>query len=342
MPGATGYDLTLVDATSVNAYSLSVQVLGTSFIPSPDLTNGETYNWYVRAFVGSGDTPEPSHGSTIPYNGVSGTFTVDTTSGDTGSLVPPTLVAPADGDLATAPTFQWSPVPGATGYALYLSTPTNEVFDYSGNGASLYTTTAIPPDVTDVYDVTGTSYVPPNPLVNGADYQWWVRAYDGSGDASSISTKGAFRAPLLQTSPSDGESVPSYAPTFRWMAAPGNASYELLVRDTINNAVILDVQNLATTSYTPGVPFAEGHTYTWSVVATSVVSSGPAPTYPITYSTVSRTPGVVTSFTISAPGGANNTLSASLCDRTDRGTDHDHALVPVECRDRGHGLRPLR
>ena len=119
------------------------------------------------------------------------------------TLPPPTLVSPGTSSApgqalsTTTPTFQWQPVTGANGYALYISQFNGStytlIFDSSAIGGPL----------------GGTSYLlPGGQLQNGSQYRWNMATHNsggyGSPNTSRLYVYVSLPAPTVQT----------FAPTF--------------------------------------------------------------------------------------------------------------------------------
>jgi hypothetical protein len=58
----------------------------------------------------------------------------------------------------------------------------------------------------------------------------------------------------------------STRPTFRWGSVPGAATYELMIRNAVTGATVLNPKGLTTTSWTPPAALANGQ-YRWMVKA---------------------------------------------------------------------------
>ncbi|HZZ78696.1 MAG TPA: Ig-like domain-containing protein, partial [Gemmataceae bacterium] len=80
-----------------------------------------------------------------------------------GFSLTPTPAGPSGSTTSTTPTFQWSSIPGATGYSLTLVDTTN--------GQTILSNLSL----------AGTTYTPTTPLTNGHNYQWQVQAFDNNG-----------------------------------------------------------------------------------------------------------------------------------------------------------------
>jgi hypothetical protein len=241
------YILSVYDDTTKTTAIPWVEVSGTSFTPAVPLKDGDSYSWMIEA---SG------------LNGSLGaSFTVSQTSGGTTSLAAPTLSGPSGALTTGTPTLQWSSVPGAIGYGLFLIDTT-------------LNTLVMAPLV-----VQGTSYTPSSSLGNGRTYIWWVTAFDGSGDVSPPSSSLNFNVSAL----SNGLGVPTpiapvastdaEVPTFEWSAVPGANDYDLTVIDVTQDSAVVANDEVSGTS-TDGVELtaAFGDEFEWYVAA--VATSG--------------------------------------------------------------------
>jgi predicted phage tail protein len=152
---ADHYDLWVNDVTSGQGQVLRNQaIIGTSWQPAQPLKIGDSYRWWVRALS--------STGTAGAWSGAVD-FTVM-------AFPPPTLLAVTG--PAAAPTFSWSAVANADHYDLWVDDLTT--------GQS---------QVVRAAHVVGTAFIA-SPLIQGHSYQWWVRAFDGSGTASLWSAAG--------------------------------------------------------------------------------------------------------------------------------------------------------
>jgi hypothetical protein len=122
VPGATRYNLRILnDAGTTIVYE--VIALGSSFtVPAGKLQPGIPYMWVV---IAGNATNWSQTGSTWNWS-LNRPFTINLTA--TIDIVPPVLLAPADGTTLTTltATLQWSSVQGATWYRVYLGKGTSE------------------------------------------------------------------------------------------------------------------------------------------------------------------------------------------------------------------------
>jgi hypothetical protein len=195
--GAAGYSLSVTDLTTNTAVLTSVSVAGTSVTLTTPLTNGDTFQWWVRAVDAAGAagaSPAP-----LP-------FTVSV-----APLPPPTPTAPAGVVNTTLPTFQWSAVPGVTAY--YLT-----VLDTHA------------PATYVLYHrlVAGTSFTLSTPLLSGDNYLWYVEIFDAPYNQTRQSSTLYFTA---GASPSQSTVTLAAAS----VGAGGTATVTLTARDSSGN-----------------------------------------------------------------------------------------------------------
>jgi hypothetical protein len=242
--GASGYDLSLEDATSNTQVFDALPLATTSYAITTPLNNGDSYQWYVTAFDNYGDIGVPPAALT---------FTVSVT---TATLPTATLTGPIGITKGASPVFQWTKVPNAVGYALYVKDTTTGNIVYSGLA------------------VNGLSYQPSSPLPGNDTFDWYVRAIysDGTlGPAPAGADFGVTTAADLAGPPTPSLPVGTTdaSPTFRWSAVTGATGYELQVLDTTGGSISypLTPTPVNGTSYTPASPLTPGRTYEWEVAA---------------------------------------------------------------------------
>ena len=136
-------------------------------------------------------------------------------------------------------TISWNPVPGATGYRVYISNLT------VGGSA-----------VADEL-VSGTNFTPAADLGFGR-YRIWCRAIAAGNYAAAWSTPEKYYVGPDPVSPSF--STFNAHPTFTWGSMPGISTYQLYV--TQGNTTSMNVSGLTDTSYTPPQPLGAG-SYRW-------------------------------------------------------------------------------
>ena len=273
--GASGYEFSLFDVTANQSLIADLTTSSLAYTPAAPLTNNDTYEWSVSI------AGQPGSATATSF------FIVSVPSQGRGSIAPPILTAPKGVITTNQPVFQWQPVPGATGYGLYIfhdgmSAPSiaGGPIQLSGNG--------------------DTSYVAP-PLLNLAappssltpSFLWYVVAYDNNGNVSEPSTALTFNVALTglgSATPTGtgpvGMDTTTYTPTFQWSPASGNSSYTLDIYDVTNNTTVFDQNVGGATSYTLGydtvalvgggtkqvAQLINGHTYQWYVEAVGSTS----------------------------------------------------------------------
>jgi hypothetical protein len=253
VPGANSYTLYLYDETAGFAVLNGVGAGNQTSYPiefgqdNPPLVNGHDYQWYVYSLYSNGDASEV------------GAVASQTFSVSGPAISSPVQSAPAAGASvnSTTPQFQWSAVAGATGYLFFLTDPT------SGSAAEA-------PGVS----VTGTTYTPTHPLVNGRTYQWQVSALITNDDGTVYGPESApseFVVSVPGTATLDAHddsgTLTTATPTLQWSPVPGAAGYELYLEDTNSSTQVLDGFPLITTSYTISAPLNNGDSYEWYVQA---------------------------------------------------------------------------
>ena len=155
--GADHYDLWVNDNSSGQGQALRNQTItGTSWQPPHPLKIGDTYRWWVRALSSTGAAGAWS--SAVDF---------------TVLAFPPPILVGITGPAAS-PVFNWSAVPHADHYDLWVDDVTT--------GQS---------QVVCAPHVVGNSYMAA-PLTQGHTYQWWVRVFDTSGVASLWSDAAIF------------------------------------------------------------------------------------------------------------------------------------------------------
>ena len=132
--------------------------------------------------------------------------------GMSGDIETPPSIAPTGTVSTTTPTFQWSAVPGATGYQITMVDPQTgeKVAQQQVLGTNSFT---------PAYPVL---YTPGNPLT------WYVQAFGTIGGLSPPSDTLSFTLPPIGTpeniSPAANSSVTTVTPTFQWSAVAGASS----------------------------------------------------------------------------------------------------------------------
>jgi hypothetical protein len=244
--GATNYTLRFEDVTDpLGSFFSGISVTGTTYTPSLPLINGHTYQWSVNAIEVLDSLNVPGTSSSLSR------FTVSVPG-------PPTLQSPAAGasvKVAT-PTFHWSPVPGASGYDLYLDDTATSTHILSG------------------FPVISTSYALVAPLTSGDSYQWYVRAFDNYGNvglappALNFSVSVPPPVPVVPVLIGPIATITGATPTFQWMPVPGAAAYAIFIEDKATGNIIYGGAHVYGLSYTPPNPLPGGDTtYDWYIQA---------------------------------------------------------------------------
>lgn len=232
VPGAVGYQVRLADKTlAVWDVYPNTRVAGTGWSPPADLVPGRSYRVSVRPVFADGDG-----------TWASADFQVAT----------PKLTSPRKVD-SLRPTLSWSPVPGATTYAVYL--------DDSAGNLNLFPNQR----------VTGTSWTAPADLVSGRTYSVWLRALNARG-------QGAWAGPVSVTVNTPTVSAPDTTstrrPTISWTGIDGTAGFTVVIDDLTAGVNAVIRQTMAGTSWSPSRDLTAGHTYRVRVMAANAFGSG--------------------------------------------------------------------
>jgi hypothetical protein len=260
--GATGVSLTPALSWSASSGAASYDVYFGTSSPPPLVTNttgityapgtlgaGTVYFWRVAARNSSGST-------------TSATWSFTT-------LIPPpaapVLISPANGatGVSVAPTLTWNASIGAASYDVYFGI------------------LSAPPLV---INTTGTSFAPAT-LSPGVPYFWRVVARNTGGSTTSATWSFttlvlAPAAPVL-TSPANGASGVSVAPTLTWAASAGATSYDVYFGALSTPPL---VTNTAGTSYAPGT-LSPDTTYYWQIAARNQAGAASSATWSFTTGT---------------------------------------------------------
>lgn len=194
-------------------------IAGTSWTP-PQTLDSAFYRYWVRAFDAAGNA--------TPWS-IPNIFEVR-----------PTLIGPLNGAFIPRPTFEWEPIPFASGYTLFLrSDAGDEVIE----------------------NIPGTSYTPTADLPAG-EVRWWIRASDAIGN------RGWTTAALVGVQPQSTVTTPSgntsdTTPTFNWSPVSGTGRYVLHVINSDTNEIVIREDSLTTTSFTPVVALPEANYRVW-------------------------------------------------------------------------------
>ncbi len=228
VPGAASYDVWIDhQSSSTSQYYRNLNVDGTSLQLS-DFSVGR-YSAWVRARNAAGFFGAWSPLAVVTVN------------------VSPQLLNVTSGSFAAAPTVNWSAVPGASRYEVWINNISNGggVF-YHGNN-----------------NVSGNSYTLPA-LPAAGSYRVWVRARDSQGANFAWSTALDFevnRPPRVLAPLSGGQSS---TPSFSWTGVSGAVRYELWVSvlSPLTTRMI-HLENLTALSYTPTSALNTGNYRTW-------------------------------------------------------------------------------
>ncbi|MEE4193911.1 MAG: BspA family leucine-rich repeat surface protein [Anaerolineae bacterium] len=171
----------------------------------------------------------------------------------------PVLLSPADSSSIwdLTPTFDWTDVPDADGYSLFIA-----------DNMSLTGATQV--------DLTESTYTPAAELGEGTWY-WQVTATSTNPDRDSSDSgiwsftinAGALSQPVL-VAPADGSTTPDRTPTFDWEDVTGATGYTLQLADNPEFSGALEV-SVAVSEFTPGTD-RDLDMYYWRVRATSATA----------------------------------------------------------------------
>jgi hypothetical protein len=156
--------------------------------------------------------------------------------------------------LVARPTLSWNVLPGAVKYEIW------------GNNHSTGQ------QQTFRQFLTGTSWTLPIDLPMGI-HRFWLRGIDVKGGATAWSALQEFLVVPMVTPLTPGASLFDNTPEFSWGSVTGAVAYDLLVRNTANNSIVIDQKNIAATRFTPTTALSAG-SYKWYVFAVSPASIG--------------------------------------------------------------------
>ncbi len=234
--GAVSYDVFIKNnATGANP-QVSINVTGTSWLPTADLGIGKFSVW-VRAVSASGTKSAWS---------AQKDFTVNT---------PATTAVMIRNQSTSRPKVNWNDLTGAVKYDVWLDS-----------------TTAGQVSTVILHDIRGKSWQSGTDLALGS-YRVWVRGLDASGLAAAwspvvnfnVSTSPVMTAPLSSTF--------ERRPQFTWNAVPSATKYDIYIRNMDTETVAFSQANIAATNWTPPSDLPDGH-YRWQVVAASANARG--------------------------------------------------------------------
>jgi hypothetical protein len=293
--GASGYYLYLGDTTTGTQIYDALPVISTSYQVTAPLKNGDSYLWYVTAYDNYGN---------ISIAPAALAFTVN---------VPPAAVlvpnpVPIGHPVGETPTLQWTTVPMATSYDLFITDSTTEqrvqpfpiaVSLGSGSMSGGYFTYTLAPE----YALPAVS----------DHYTFYVQAVSNGlpGPPGPTTTFTVSTAPDLSNppTPEGPEGLTDMTqPAFQWSMVTNAANYEIEIDDTTNGTIstVLEPSPVSGTSYMPSLALILGHTYQWQVEA--VNSAGqPSVWSKATFQVLPASPA-----TPNAPSGTTNSATPTL------------------------------
>lgn len=218
--GADSYDLWMSPAGDTSNPVFNTNVFGTSFRPPADLGIGR-FDMWIRARSASN---EVSAWSTVAQ------FDVST----------PAIVSSVEGLESRSRSFNWTSVPGAIRYEIWINNQT-----------------AGRPKVLHNVNVTDTNFDAID--LDFGIHAFWVRPINSRGRVGQWSAANSFFiGPDLL-----GPLTPTFEtrPTFAWSEIPGAESFEIYLQ---TGNTVLRQGNLTTTSFTPSINLEPGR-YRWWV-----------------------------------------------------------------------------
>ena len=220
---------------------------GTSYTDTAVLTNGKTYSYTVRAYVGDLSTAQ-SHKYKSNYWSY-----YDTTGVKSVYLDNPALTGTTTAGKGIK--VSWEKVEGASGYAVYRKTA-------STNWAMIATT-------------TGASYTDKSGMKNGLEYYYTVRAYAGklatakskkydAGYWSGYDSSGV-QGRFITAPHISGEKASATGRTITWEKVKGASGYAIYRKVSGGTWAMIDLTTEA--SYTDEARLTNGKTYYYTVRA---------------------------------------------------------------------------
>ncbi len=278
-------------------------ITDSKFTPLSDLASNTKFYWRVRSLNDAGESSAWS---------ASRTFRT--------ALTPPVLNAPADAAnlLELRPPFDWSDVPGATGYTIQIANnPNFKPVLRTGNPAA-------------------STYLPTTDLTKNATLYWRVQTR-GTNGPSAWSAYRTFHTPLnppaapTLTAPANNALTTDYTPTFTWSMPSTSPPFDHFIVQVDNNndfsSPEVNETSVSASPFTPTSDLASNTKFYWRVRAVNLAGemgnwsasrtfrtalTPPALLTPMDASTVSDT---TPTFTWSAvPGATGYTLQVSKND----------------------------
>jgi ELWxxDGT repeat protein len=228
--GAVSYDLYIRNNSTGANPQVSINVTGTSWVPTSDLGIGRFVVW-VRAVNAAGTKSAWS---------AQRNFIINTS---------PTTAPIIRHQQTNRPEIVWDDITGAVKYDVWLDSVT----------AGQVSTQIL-------HNVMGKSWQSPTDLPLG-QYRAWVRGLDASGLAAAwapIINFNVTTAPALITPMS---STLSSRPQFTWTPVSSATKYELQLRNLNTETLVYNIQNITTTSWTPPANLPAGHYRWWGLAS---------------------------------------------------------------------------
>ena len=278
--GATGYEFCLVAGLSTPCTTWTPVGSATSATVS-GLSGSTLHSWQVRATNGT---------ATAEANvSLRSTFTTGVIVAPPGALVKTGPTTGSTGSSIT-PTLSWGTSTGATSYEYCIDTTVDNVCTGSWISTGTTRTAAL----------TGLAY--------STRYEWQVRARNTGGvtDANAGAWWSFTTLPLplpgafAKTSPTNGSTGASIAPTLSWGTSNGATSYEYCVDRTVNSACDGTWVTTATARTVTLAALTGSTRYEWQVRARNATGA-----------TNANTTAWWTFTTAAAPGAFNKTSPAN-------------------------------
>ena len=243
--GVSGY--TVYRKGPGGSWTTIATTTGTSYTDTAVLTNGKTYSYTVRAYVGDLSTAQ-SHKYKSNYWSY-----YDTTGVKSVYLDNPALTGTTTAGKGIK--VSWEKVEGASGYAVYRKTA-------STNWAMIATT-------------TGASYTDKSGMKNGLEYYYTVRAYAGklatakskkydAGYWSGYDSSGV-QGRFITAPHISGEKASATGRTITWEKVKGASGYAIYRKVSGGTWAMIDLTTEA--SYTDEARLTNGKTYYYTVRA---------------------------------------------------------------------------